>query len=286
MICLECGRQVRSINYRHLRSCSGINPAEYRVRHPGALLMDDDVRASFSRPLESNPRWRGRTGRTCTGCRKTLSRKTRGTRCAACRERTGSANPFHGRRHDDETRSAMRAAAANRDRSTYRGGGARPGVLSQRRREEWVRRSDEEKARHLDAFIRAGQRHNKRNRKTRIETIVAGMLDHLGARYEQNVQVGRYNVDFVVGTTIIECFGDFWHCNPALWPPDRYNGSLHMTAAQKWARDHARAEVLRSQGYGFVSFWETQIRERPREVEAALRQLIGLGDTTDVSATE
>jgi hypothetical protein len=48
MICLECGKQVRSINYLHLRSCSGLSPAEYRARHPGAVLIDDDVRASIS----------------------------------------------------------------------------------------------------------------------------------------------------------------------------------------------------------------------------------------------
>lgn len=285
MICLECGKEVRSINYLHLRACSGLSPVEYRTRHPGAQLMDADVRASISRPMQSNPRWKGRSGRVCVGCGKPLVRKARGDSCAACRDRTGKANSFFGRQHAEETRARMKAAAANRDPSTYRGGGADPQVLSELRRKEWVRRSPEEKIRHLSAFIAAGQRHNKKNQKTRIETLVAGMLDRLGFDYRQNVQIGRYNVDFVVGSTIIECFGDFWHCNPDLWPADRYNGSLHMTAEDKWKRDSERRTALEQQGFRFVAFWETQIREQPHVVEAALRELL-VREEDDVSATE
>jgi very-short-patch-repair endonuclease len=179
----------------------------------------------------------------------------------------------------------MKASAAVRNPSTYRFGKADPALLSQRRSEEWARRSPEEKARHLEAFIAAGQRHNKKNHRTRIETLVAAMLERMGASYRQNVQIGRYNVDFVVGTLIIECYGDFWHCNPALWPPERYNGSLHVTAAEKWARDAARQSVLEQQGYTFAAFWETQIRDAPHEVERAIRTLLGM-EMDDVSATE
>ena len=160
VICLECSRTVRSINYQHLRSCCGLTPAEYRGKHPGAELMDQDVRDSISRPMEQNPRWRGRTGRRCELCQKTIVRNTRGSRCARCRERSGVANPFFGKRHDDATRERMKVSAALRDRSTYRGGRADPALLSRRRSEEWARRSPEEKTRHLAAFIAAGQRHN------------------------------------------------------------------------------------------------------------------------------
>jgi G:T-mismatch repair DNA endonuclease (very short patch repair protein) len=248
--------------------------------------MDREVRDSISRPMEQNPRWRGRSGRKCEICGKAITRKARGTRCVKCRERDGEANPFFGRRHKDATREQMKAAAALRDRSTYRGGRPDPALLSQRRSEEWARRSPEEKARYLEAFIAAGQRHNKKNQKTRIEAIVAEMLDRIGAGYRQNVQIGRYNVDFVVGTLIIECYGDFWHCNPASWPPERYNGSLHATAAEKWARDAARQSVLEQQAYAFAVFWETDIRENPQSVEATIRELLGMGDEDDVSATE
>lgn len=286
MICLECGRTVRSINYKHLRACSGLSPGEYRARHPGAELMDREVRDSISRPMELNPRWRGRSGRRCEVCAKAISRKTRGERCAKCRECSGPANAFFGKRHAGDTRARMKESAARRDRSTYRDGRPDPALLSRRRSEEWARRSPEEKARHLEAFIAAGQRHNKKNQKTRIETLVAAMLDRMGVDYRQNVQIGRYNVDFMIGSTIVECFGDFWHCNPALWPPERYNRSLHLTAGEKWARDAGRRSALEQQGYRFAAFWETQIRDAPHEVEQAIRMLLGMGDEDDVPATE
>ena len=180
----------------------------------------------------------------------------------------------------------MKQAAALRDPSAYRGGHADPALLSRLRSEEWARRSPEEKARHLEAFIAAGQRNNKKNQKTRIESLVAAMLDRMKIDYRQNVQIGRYNVDFLIGSTIIECYGDFWHCNPALWVAERYNGSLHLTAGQKWARDADRRSLLERQGYRFSAFWETQIRDAPLEVEQAIRILLGMGDEDDVPATE
>ena len=200
MICLECGRQVRSINYQHLRSCSGLTPAGYRESYPGASLMDADVRASISRPMDANPRWKGRSGRRCVNCRATLSRKTRGELCKGCRDRSGEKNPFHAKRHAPETRDRMKAAATKRAPESYVGSrNPNPRLLSLRRREEWARRTPEEKERHLTAFIVAGQRTNKKNRGTRIEVKIAEILDALGIEYRQNVQIGRFNVDSSLG---------------------------------------------------------------------------------------
>lgn len=43
MKCLECGKDVKSIGYKHLKSCSDITTEEYKKRHPGASLVDADV---------------------------------------------------------------------------------------------------------------------------------------------------------------------------------------------------------------------------------------------------
>ena len=281
MICLECGAQMRSINYRHLKRCCGLTPQEYRARHPGAPLLDEDVRIAIGRPGESNPNWRGgRTIKHCE-CGKRLARSNRSGLCMSC-SRKGERNPFQGKAHGDQTRLRMKESNRLRDRSTYRGGGADPEVLSARRREEWARRSPEEKQRHLASFIAAGQVHNRRSSGTKIETIVAGMLGEMGVPFRQNVQLGRHNVDFLMGRTIIECFGDFWHCNPDLWKAGDYNGSLRMTAGEKWAKDARRREELVSKGYRFLSFWEADIRQDPETVRGLLTTL--LTDETDDAA--
>jgi G:T-mismatch repair DNA endonuclease (very short patch repair protein) len=180
----------------------------------------------------------------------------------------------------------MKAAATRRASESYVGSrNPNPRLLSLRRREEWARRTPEEKERHLTAFIAAGQRTNKKSRGTRIEVQVSEILDALGLEYCQNVQIGRFNVDFIVGDAIIECFGDFWHCNPATWTPDRYNGSLHMLAQDKWARDAARQRALEQKGFRFVALWESDIRSDPGTVESVLRELL-IHRHGDVSETE
>ena len=39
---------------------------------------------------------------------------------------------------------------------------------------------------------------------------------------------------------IVEYFGDYWHCNPAVYKKDFYNRSIKKTAAEKWSADESR----------------------------------------------
>ena len=90
--------------------------------------------------------------------------------------------------------------------------------------------------------------------------MIADMLQVSGIAYQQNVQLGRYNVDFVVAEwLIVECYGDYWHCNPRYFAPDMYHRSLHMTAQQRWDKDARRQAALEARGYQFLAFWETDI---------------------------
>lgn len=133
-------------------------------------------------------------------------------------------------------------------------------ILAAGRARYWATVSDEAKFKHLASFIAAGQIHNKKSAKTRIETAIAGLLRAYEITYQQNVQLGRYNVDFVVTERlIIECYGDYWHGNPRYSASDTYNRVLHLTAQQRWEKDARRQAVLEAQGYAFLAFWETDI---------------------------
>jgi G:T-mismatch repair DNA endonuclease (very short patch repair protein) len=55
---------------------------------------------------------------------------------------------------------------------------------------------------------------------------------------------------------IIECHGDYWHCNPLLYNPDYYNKSLHMTAKEVWERDDKKIKKLKDAGYDVQVVWE------------------------------
>jgi very-short-patch-repair endonuclease len=279
MLCLECGREVRNINFRHLQSCSRITPQKYQVKHPGAELVDLDVKKSYGLPMEKNPKWKGgRSYRNCEYCGKRLSRHTKSERCRSCTW-IGKQNPFSGKEHTSETRARMIRSAKLRNPATYRPGKPSPEKMSLARRNYWSKIPKEERSTKLRSFIVAGQRHNKKASKTKIENTMSQVLLELGLIYKRNVQVGRYNVDFLVEEkTIIECFGDYWHCNTRLYTPDFYHRSLHITAEERWSRDALHRKQLESQGYIFVSFWEYDIKN---DLERVKEEIVILFNSTN-----
>lgn len=72
----------------------------------------------------------------------------------------------------------------------------------------------------------------------------------------------------------VECFGDYWHCNPELYASTWYNGSLHATAAERWARDARRLQSLAQQGIAALVLWEHDIRHQPDQALARLRDFM------------
>ena len=169
----------------------------------------------------------------------------------------------------------MREAAQSRDPSTYKNGVIDPVLMSQQRVAWWGKLSKEQRAERLLSFIAAGQIHNKKNKETRIENKVAELLALLNKPFERNVQLGRLNADFLVkGTTIIECYGDYWHCNPRLFQPSDYQASLHLTAAEKWRKDQDRVDFLTGLGYSVLCLWEHDIHKCTDEVTERLKDAL------------
>jgi very-short-patch-repair endonuclease len=169
----------------------------------------------------------------------------------------------------------MVEAATKRDRKTYFPKRPSSEALSRGRKAYWLKLSAEERVARLTSFIEAGQRHNKKSSRTRIEESMADLLDELGLGYERNIRIGRYVVDFIVGDrVIIECFGDYWHCNPEIYGSDYYHHGLHMSAGEKWRRDAERRAMLEMLGYISLHFWESDIESRLHWVKGELAPLI------------
>ena len=55
---------------------------------------------------------------------------------------------------------------------------------------------------------------------------------------------------------IVEFFGDFWHCNPAIWGGDDYNKIMKMKASERWAHDDKKIKKLNELGYEVFIVWE------------------------------
>jgi hypothetical protein len=55
---------------------------------------------------------------------------------------------------------------------------------------------------------------------------------------------------------VIECYGDYWHCNPDKCQPDYYNKLVHLTAQEIWDKDSQKQEILKKSGYNVEVVWE------------------------------
>lgn len=75
----------------------------------------------------------------------------------------------------------------------------------------------------------------------------------------------RYTADLYnpITNEIIECYGDYWHCNPKRFAPDFYHKVAHKTAQEIWDFDAQRLQELKSLGYEVIVIWESD-RPNPR----------------------
>lgn len=110
-----------------------------------------------------------------------------------------------------------------------------------------------------------------------IELKVAQYLDTCSVpwEYEPVIKIAAgpkfYQPDFVVnGTTVIECYGDFWHANPLIYESHDVLFS-DRTAGAQWKKDERRINDLKTVFSQVIILWEREIISG-----AALKQLEGV----------
>ena len=81
-------------------------------------------------------------------------------------------------------------------------------------------------------------------------------------KYENNVQISKYNVDFVNRNSkhIIEIYGDYWHCNPKIYDDNFIHHYFKMTAKERRRLDEERVKYLESLGYKVTIIWESDLK--------------------------
>ena len=110
-----------------------------------------------------------------------------------------------------------------------------------------------------------------------IETKVATILESMNVPFEQQVTIDKYTVDFLVDKKyIVECYGDFWHCNPHQYTSSYFNRGKKKTAEEIWERDNQRKEQFQKMGYKFLCLWESDIHNNPKIVRSKIKKNIRL----------
>lgn len=121
------------------------------------------------------------------------------------------------------------------------------------------------------------KKHKKASNSTTIEEKVATILQSLSIPYEQQVPIDKYTVDFLVDKKyVVECYGDFWHCNPQQYTSSYYNKGKKKTAQEIWEHDMQRKEHFEKLGYKFLCLWEHEINENPKIVRSKIKRNISL----------
>jgi len=107
-----------------------------------------------------------------------------------------------------------------------------------------------------------------------IEQKVATILESLNIPYEQQVTIDKYTVDFLINKKyIVECYGDFWHCNPHQYTSSYFNRGKKKTAEEIWERDTQRKEQFEKMGYKFLCLWENEIKNNPKIVRSKIKRI-------------
>jgi very-short-patch-repair endonuclease len=110
-----------------------------------------------------------------------------------------------------------------------------------------------------------------------IEQKVANILSSMNIPFEEQVTIDKYKVDFLVDKKyIVECYGDFWHCNPHQYTSSYFNRGKKKTAEEIWQRDATRKEQFQKMGYKFLCLWENEIKNNPRIVRSKIKNNIKL----------
>jgi very-short-patch-repair endonuclease len=111
--------------------------------------------------------------------------------------------------------------------------------------------------------------------KNIIEQKVEHILQSLKVSYTPQASIDKYTVDFLVNEKyIVECYGDYWHCNPQQYTSSYFNKGKKKTAEEIWNRDRHRKEYFEQLGYKFICLWETDIHEHPKIVRSKIKSSI------------
>ncbi|MCK9477540.1 MAG: very short patch repair endonuclease [Candidatus Muirbacterium halophilum] len=101
---------------------------------------------------------------------------------------------------------------------------------------------------------------------TRYSKIERDIKEILSENYEiKNIKIKAKNrtlfPDIVIGDTIIEIYGDYWHCNPEIYDENYYHKQINKLSKDVWEHDKERINILKTYGYNVLIIWEKEWKE-------------------------
>lgn len=80
-------------------------------------------------------------------------------------------------------------------------------------------------------------------------------------------EIRKVYTDFLVeNNIIIECYGDYWHCNPNKFDTNYFHTQIQKTANQIWNDDKDRIEFIKDKYKNVIIIWEYDWNKDKKEL--------------------
>ncbi len=250
---------------RYLMEKHGITLKDYCVQYGGIQWptcpgtgeeVNYHVRSKDGLVLCRYARHRGPTKENCEGMR----RKSR-----QMAKRVGAKNPLFGRSGWSKGKTAKTDTRVAVIASKRKGAIRTPAMrkrMSDAHKARWKAATPEKRAEMANALrlrVAKARASGAFDQETTIHRKMRAFLASLSLREAvvEEFQVGYYCVDFAFPNmrVAIECDGDYFHCNPLLFP----NGPKDATQSRNVKREKFRTPYLKDAGWKIIHVWECDI---------------------------
>lgn len=113
--------------------------------------------------------------------------------------------------------------------------------------------------------------------ETSIEKTVYEFLESMDVKFDRQFQIKNFRFDAIVNDKLlIEIHGDYWHCNPKLYP----DGPINDVQRGNMRRDFCKRDIATSMGYKRYIIWEMNLKNRREETLNKLKEWIDANSAT------
>lgn len=235
----------------------------------------------------------------CPICNKLLQDKNKTGFCNKHRPRSGENNPFFGKHHSQETLKQIKIHTSEATKQKWKDDKYRENVITgmtgKTRNDEF---KETQRKNAINQFkdnsqreLRSNQmkqswaegkivrtKHTSYNKSKGEKEMIKILSEYFDVKSEETIE---YNdglktrwlfPDCVIGNTIIEYNGSYWHADPTLYNP---SDIIHhnKTAQEIWDEDARKKQIYEQLGYSIIYIWSNRLKNDPEYINEIIKEI-------------
>ena len=110
------------------------------------------------------------------------------------------------------------------------------------------------------------------------------VLKNQKIQYKQNHYI--YPDIILFNKLIIECNGDFFHCNPLFYDKNYFNPKIKKYAHEIWKKDNKKIEIYKKNNYNIITIWESEWKNNKQLILKKIKNEILKNKINQTSSTQ